>query len=149
MEIIISLEPLRIQVLRNKFKSSTQIDCECSFCVRCSDEDHCTARRMDTLQENGFDAVLLLVALEKRTKVIVPHLADEGSIHAEDGCAAYGVGRRTTCHELDSERFQGLPYLVSRLHIHMLHAAFREFELFQESIIRKHCQDVCKGVSYS
>jgi hypothetical protein len=29
----------------------------------------------------------------------------------------------------------------------MLHAAFGEVELLEETVVRKYCQDVCEGVS--
>ena len=81
------------------------------------------------------------------TEVVVSYLSDEARVHTEDGCAGDRVCCRTSGHELDSHRLERLPYLVSGLHVDMLHAAFGEVELLEETVVRKYCQDVCEGVS--
>ena len=149
MEIVPAFKPFRFQILGNKFQSGTKIHCKRPFAIRSSDENHGTAGRVFAFQEDGLYAILLLVTLEERSKVIVTNLTDKSRLHAENGCAGDSISCRSSCDKLYSERLQCLPDLISRFHIHMLHAAFRQFQLLQQRIIRKHCKDVSQCVSYS
>ena len=147
MEIIISLEILQLQVLRNQLERCSEVHRECPLRVRSGDEHHSPARRIHALEKGGLDAVLGLVALEEVSQIVISDLADEAGLHTENSGSCDSVGCGSACYQLHSHRLESLPDLVSGLHIHVLHTAFRKVELFKEFIVRKYRQNVCQGVS--
>ena len=102
---------------------------------------------MYALEQSRFDAILCLVALEQVAQVVVSDLSDEAGLHPEYCGACDCVRCRSSRHELYAHRLEGLPYLVSGLHIHMLHTASREVVLLEERVVRKDSQYVGQCVT--
>ena len=84
------------------------------------------------LEQQGLYSVLLLIALEKMSELVLSDFADECRRHPENGRACDGVGCRTACHVMQAVRFQALENLVPGLHIHELHAALRQMVELEE-----------------
>ena len=92
MEIVIPFEIFRLQILRDKFESGSQIHGKSPFGIGCGDEYHRPSRGLGAFEQSGFDAILSLVAFEEVPQVVVADFADETGVHAEYGRSGDGVG---------------------------------------------------------
>ena len=149
VEIVVALEPLRLKVFRHQVQGGAEIDGEGALGVAAAHEYHGASAGVRAFQEHGLDSVLLLVALEQESELVVSYLPDETGRHAENRGAGDCVGGRTAGHILHPERLERCPDLVSGLHVNMLHAAFRKMVVVEERVILQNCQDVGEGVPYS
>ena len=132
MEVVVALEIFRLQIFRDHFEGGAHIVGEGSFRIGSGNEDHRAAGRILALEQQGLYSVLLLIALEKMSELVLSDFADECRRHPENGRACDGVGCRTACHVMQAVRFQALENLVPGLHIHELHAALRQMVELEE-----------------
>ena len=149
MEVVVAFEPFGLQVLGHEVERRPEIHGEGAFGVASAHEYHRASAGMGTLEQRGLHAVLLLVALEEFSQLVVAYLAYESGGHAEYGSAGDGVGGRSAGHIFHAERLERGPDAVARLHVDMLHAPFGKMEGVQETVVREDGQNVGKRVAYA
>ena len=121
-----TFEIVRLQIFRDQIQSSSQIDGKRTLGITAAHENHTSSAGMLALQKHRIYSILLLVALEKQAKFIVSDFTYEAGRHSENGSTSDGIRRTATGYILDAKRFERLPDLVSGLHVHVLHTAFRQ-----------------------
>ena len=77
MEIVKPFKKLRFQIFRDKLQTSSHIIRKCPLRVRRSNKHHCSAGRLGSLQKYSMHPILLLIALEQHSELVITNLSDK------------------------------------------------------------------------
>ena len=99
------------------------------------------------LEQQGIDAVLLLVALEQEAEFVVAYLSDESRRHSEHCRTSDGIGGGASGNIVYVKRLELVPDHVPGLPVDMLHAPQGEMEGLQEGVVGQDGQDVRQCVA--
>jgi len=137
VEIIVSCKHFWPEVFRNQLQGSPQVYGKGAVRIGSSYKNHGPSRGVDPFEQAGFDAVALLVCIEKRAQLVVSHLPYEARGHAQNGGSRNGVCCRPARHILYPYGFEVLPDPVSGESVYVLHAAVRNVEMLQQGVVGK------------
>ena len=149
MEIIVTFEEFRFQVLGNQLQGGSHVVGEGPLRICSRDEAHGAARTFRAGQQGRLHSGLLQAAPVEMPEFVIPDLPDEAGRHAENRCAGDGVGGGTSWDILYPDLLQLVPDPVSCFKVDMLHAAGREVVFSKHRFIREHSQDVSEGIANS